>query len=142
LVKHDVPISAAVKANGFVFVAGTPPIDPDNGKLVNGDIEQQTGTVMRHLEKVLTASGSSSDRVVKVTLLAANSANFARINEVYHRYFPHQPPARTFVTVGSWPMEFDIEIECVSLADRSAVRGKSALAGPHQADWHAGRSVR
>jgi 2-iminobutanoate/2-iminopropanoate deaminase len=117
LVKHNVPISAAVKANGFVFVSGAPPIDPDTGKLVNGNIEQQTEAVMRYLEKVLTASGSSFDRVVKVTVFAANSAYFARINEIYRRYFPHQPPARTFVTVGSWPMEFDIEIECVALAD-------------------------
>jgi enamine deaminase RidA (YjgF/YER057c/UK114 family) len=52
-----------------------------------------------------------------VTVFAANSGYFARINEIYRRYFPHQPPARTFVTVGSWPMEFDIEIECVALAD-------------------------
>ena len=117
LVKYNVPISAAVKANGFVFVSGAPPIDPDTGKLVTGNIEEQTEAVLRYLGKVLTASGSSFDKVVKVTVFAANSAYFARINEVYRRYFPYQPPARTFVTVGSWPMEFDIEIECVALAD-------------------------
>ena len=59
LVKYNVPISAAVKANGFVFISGAPPIDPDTGKLVDGNIEQQTEAVMRYLEKVLTASGSS-----------------------------------------------------------------------------------
>jgi reactive intermediate/imine deaminase len=112
-----VPISAAVKANGFVFISGAPPIDPDTGKLVTGNIEEQTEAVLRYLGKVLTASGSSFDKVVKVTVFAANSAYFARINEIYRRYFPHQPPARTFVTVGSWPMEFDIEIECVALVD-------------------------
>ena len=41
---------------------------------------------------------------------------FPTINKVYARYFPTDPPARTFVTVGSWPMEFDVEIECVALA--------------------------
>jgi reactive intermediate/imine deaminase len=117
LVKRNVPISPAVKANGFVFVSGAPPIDPDTGNLVNGTIEQQTEAVMRYLGKVLAAAGSSFDKVVKVTIFAANAAYFARINEIYRRYFPHQPPARTFVTVGSWPMEFDIEIECIALAD-------------------------
>jgi 2-iminobutanoate/2-iminopropanoate deaminase len=70
LVKHNVPIPAAVKANGFVFVAGAPPVDPDTGKLVNGDIEQRTEAVMRYLDeavmryldKVLTASGRRSTR--------------------------------------------------------------------------------
>jgi len=117
LVKYNVPISAAVKANGFVFISGAPPIDPETGKLVTGNIEEQTEAVLRYLGKVLAASGSSFEKVVKVTVFAANSAYFARINEIYSRYVHHQPPARTFVTVGSWPMEFDIEIECVALAD-------------------------
>ena len=117
LAKHNVPISAAVKANGFVYVSGAPPIDIETGELVKGNIEEQTEAVMRYLDKVLTASGSSFDKVIKVTVFAANSAYFARINAVYRRYFSHEPPARTFVTVGSWPMEFDIEIECVALAD-------------------------
>ncbi len=38
------------------------------------------------------------------------------INRVYAKYFAHQPPTRTFVSVGSWPMEFDIEIECIAVA--------------------------
>src|SRR6516225_5460774 len=81
LTKRKVPISPAVKANGFVFVSGAPPIDPDTGELVNGTIEQQTDAVMRYIEKVLAASGSSFAKVVKVTIFAANSAYFARINE-------------------------------------------------------------
>ena len=56
------------------------------------------------------------DKVLKVTVYASNSAYFSTINKVYARYFSDDPPARTFVTVGSWPMEFDIEIECVALA--------------------------
>ena len=116
LARHNVPISPAIKANGFVFISGAPPIDPDTGKLSTGNIEEQTETVMRYLDKVLKASGSSFDQVVKVTLFASNAGYFQRINEVYRKYFPHDPPARTFVAVGSWPMEFDIEIECVAIA--------------------------
>ena len=51
LAKFNVPISAAVKANGFVFISGAPPIDPDTGKLVTGNIEEQTEAVLRYLGK-------------------------------------------------------------------------------------------
>ena len=53
---------------------------------------------------------------MKATVYVSNAAHFAKVNRAYARYFPDKPPARTFVAVGSWPMEFDIEIECVALA--------------------------
>ena len=116
LTANKVPISPAIKANGFVFVSGAPPIDPDTGELVKGDITTQTEVVIRYLERTLEAAGSSLAKVVKVTIYAANSAHFRAVNEVYARHFKQPFPARTFVTVGSWPMEFDIEIECIALA--------------------------
>ncbi len=112
--KAGVPLSAAVKANGFVFVSGMPPMDLATGELIKGDIETQTEAVMEALKQVLEHSGSSLDKVVKVTVFAANSGFFGRINNVYKRYFETDPPARSFVTVGSWPLEFDVEIECVA----------------------------
>ncbi len=111
-----VPLSAAVKGAGLVFVSGMPPIDVKNQRLVNGDIGKQTEVCLDNVKAALEAAGSSLDKVLKVTVYASNSAYFTTINKVYARYFADQPPARTFVTVGSWPMEFDIEIECVALA--------------------------
>ena len=111
-----VPLSAAVKANGFVFVSGMPPIDRASGRMVRGDIVAQTEACLENVKAALEAAGSSLDKVVKVTIYAANAAYYATINQAYARYFSVDPPARTFVTVGSWPMEFDIEIECVALA--------------------------
>ena len=113
--KLGVPLSAAIKANGFVFVSGMPPADPKTGQLVRGDIVKQTETCLENVKAAVEAAGSSLDKVVKVTIYAANSAYYPTINKVYARYFPVDPPARTFVTVGSWPMEFDVEIECVAL---------------------------
>jgi 2-iminobutanoate/2-iminopropanoate deaminase len=60
-------------------------------------------------------AASSRDKVVKVTIYIANAAWFSAVNAVYARYFPHDPPARTFVAVGSWPLEFDIEVECIAV---------------------------
>jgi 2-iminobutanoate/2-iminopropanoate deaminase len=111
-----IPLSPVVKANGFVFVSGLPPFDLETGKLVRGDVTLQTETVMRNVQRALECAGSSLDKVVKVNLFAANSGFFMRINEAYARFFPHRPPARTFVAVASWPLEFDVEIECIALA--------------------------
>src|SRR5258708_22176101 len=83
LVKYNVPISAAVKANGFVFISGAPPIDIDTGKLVTGNIEEQTEAVMRFLGEVVAASGSSFHKVVKITGFSPNPSVFSRINGIY-----------------------------------------------------------
>ena len=116
LAKARVPLSAAIKAGGFVFVSGIPPIDLAKGTLVSGDIVAQTEACLEGLKAALESAGSTLEKVVKVTIYASNSGYYATINKVYARYFPHEPPARTFVAVASWPMEFDIEIECTALA--------------------------
>lgn len=114
--RRVVPLSRAIKAGGFVFVSGIPPHHPDTGQLVRGDIETQTKRVLENLKLTLEAAGSSLERVVKTTVFCTNAAYFSDINEIYRQYFPEDPPTRTFVTVGSWPHKFDIEIEAIALA--------------------------
>jgi len=116
LAKGKVPLSPAVKANGFVFVSGLPPLDRKTGELVKGDISAQTELSLENVKATLEAAGSSLDKVVKATIYISNAAYFPTVNTIYGRYFPQDPPARTFVTVGSWPWEFDIEVECIALA--------------------------
>lgn len=110
------PLSAVVKANGFVFVSGTPPRDPETGKIVVADIQRQTELVLDAVKRRLEAAGSSLEKVVKCTVYITNSGYFDLVNEVYARYFRVDPPARTFVVVGSWPWTFDIEIDCIAVA--------------------------
>lgn len=111
-----VPLSAAVKAGGFVFVSGLPPINQETGEVERGDIVRQTELSLEAVKAALEAAGSSLDKVVKCTVYIANSGYFETVNDVYRRYFPNDPPARTFCTVGSWPWAFDIEVECIALA--------------------------
>ena len=114
--KSGVPLSPVIKANGFIFVSGLPPIDLATGRISNDDIATQTELSLKAVEFALESAGSSLDKVCKVTIYASNGAYFKTINEIYARFFASNPPARTFVTVGSWPMEFDIEVECIALA--------------------------
>ena len=110
-----VPLSLVTKAAGLVFVSGTPPLDISTGRLVKGDIETQTEASLNALKHCLEAAGTSLDNVVMVRIYAVNSGFYNAINRVYARHFPENPPSRTFVPVASWPMEFDIEIECVAV---------------------------
>lgn len=111
------PYSQAIKANGLVFTAGQIPLDPVTKQLVAGDIAAQTERVMRNLEAVLTAAGSSFDRVVKTTCFLANLGDFGAFNDVYARYFSTNRPARSTVQVARLPMGALVEVECVALSD-------------------------
>lgn len=110
-----VPLSAAITDGTYVYVSGLPPFDADTNTIVGGSIEEQTEQVMKNLKFALEAAGSSLDKVLKTTVYITNSAYFGRFNDVYRKYFPTDPPARTFVPIASFPLEFDIEIECVAL---------------------------
>ncbi|MBA1141845.1 RidA family protein [Mesorhizobium neociceri] len=110
-----VPLSLVTKGAGLVFVSGIPPLDLVTGKLVKGDIEVQTEASLRALRHCLEAAGNSLNNVLMVRIYAANAGFYSAINRVYARHFPENPPSRTFVPVASWPMEFDIEIECVAV---------------------------
>lgn len=109
------PLSPVVRAGDLLFVSGLPPMDISTGAMRAGDIVEQTRACLELLEFVLGHAGSSLEQVVRTTVYVANAAHFARVNAVYAEFFTTDPPARTFVPVGSWPLDFDIEIECVAL---------------------------
>ena len=110
------PISAVTRGGGLVFVSGLPPFDLATGELVRGDIRVQTRQCLENLKAALEVAGSSLDKVLKVTVLVSNCAYWDDINAIYAEYFPREPPARTFVTVGALAQPFDIEFEAVALA--------------------------
>jgi 2-iminobutanoate/2-iminopropanoate deaminase len=114
--KIGLPLSLVTKGQGLVFVSGTPPLDLATGALVKGDIEVQTEASLKALKHCLAAAGTAPENILMVRIHAANAGFYGVINRVYARHFPANPPARTFVPVASWPMEFDIEIEAVAVA--------------------------
>jgi len=117
--KLNVPLSAVTRGGGLIFVSGTPPVDVSTGEIVLGDIETQTEAAMVALRHCLAAADASLDDVLMVRIYAANVGFYKTINRVYVRHFPKDPPARTFVPVAAWPMEFDLEIECVAVDPRA-----------------------
>ncbi len=112
------PYSQAVIANGFAFLSGQIPLDPATNQLIEGDISAQTERVMRNLQAVLESCGSSLKGVVKTTVFLKDMGEFAKMNEVYGRFFSENPPARATVEAARLPRDVRVEIECVALISR------------------------
>lgn len=109
------PYSQAIIAGDFVFCAGQVAIDPEQGKLIEGDIAMQTRQVLTNLAAVLETAGSSLAQVVKTTVFLQNIADFAAMNAIYAEFFPSQPPARSTVQVAALPLGAKIEIEAIAI---------------------------
>ena len=114
------PYSQAIKANGFVFVSGQIPIDPQTGEFVTGGITEQTARVLKNLTAVLEAAGSSLEQVVKTTVFLADMKEFSSMNEVYKDFFPSPPPARSTVAAAGLPRDARVEIEAVALVSEKS----------------------
>ena len=114
------PYSQAVSAPAgrLIFCSGQVPIDPQSGELAGaGDIRQETHRVMKNLDAVLRAGGSSLHGVVKTTVYLVDLDNFSAVNEVYAGYFPNRPPARATVEVSALPRGAQVEIDAIALVD-------------------------
>lgn len=112
------PYSQAIIAEGkFIYTAGQVAIDPSSNQMVEGDIKVQTRQVLKNLEAVLRAGGSSLGSVVKTTVFLKNFNDFASMNEVYAEFFSSPAPARSTVEVSRLPKDAKVEIEAVAVKE-------------------------
>jgi len=111
------PYSQAVVAGGFVFCCGQGPVDPATGQVTGADIAAQTERVLKNLEAVLEAAGSSLSRVVKTTVYLKDLNDFRKMNEVYARFFPQNPPARATIEAARLPLDTLVEIDAIAVLD-------------------------
>jgi len=111
------PYSQAIRAGNLVFASGQIPIDPATGEFVAGGIAEQTEQVLRNLSAVFEAAGLGLAQVVKTTVFLADMDDFAAMNEVYGKFFAHQPPARATVQAARLPRDARVEIEAIAVAD-------------------------
>ncbi len=108
------PYSQAVESGGFLFCSGQIAINPANGQVMTGPIEEQTKQVLENIKAVLEKAGLTMQNVVKTTIYLINMNDFTAVNEVYARYFVEQPPARSTVAVVGLPKGVHVEIEVLA----------------------------
>ncbi|KAL2692356.1 hypothetical protein Neosp_002762 [[Neocosmospora] mangrovei] len=102
-----------IKANGFVFLSGQLPADPQ-GKLVEGTAAEKAHKMCQNAKAVLEAAGSSLDKVVKVTIYFRSMDDFKEVNEVYAEYFPHKP-ARSACEATKLPLGASLEMDIIAV---------------------------
>ncbi|HEY3266559.1 MAG TPA: Rid family detoxifying hydrolase [Armatimonadota bacterium] len=108
------PYSPAVEANGFVFVSGQVPLDPETRAIVPGGIEEQAKQVLSNLVNVLAAAGCKPEDVVRTTVYLADISTWGTVNGIYAQVFPSAPPARTAFAVAALPFGAEIEIDAIA----------------------------
>ncbi len=108
------PYSQAVKTGNLIYTSGMIPIDPATGALVEGGIEVQAERALMNVKALLEASGSSMDKVVKTVVFIKNMDDFAKVNEIYAKFFTSNYPARSCVEVARLPKDVLIEMEAIA----------------------------
>jgi len=109
------PYSHVAEAGGFFFVSGIVPIDIQGKLMITDDIGKATELAINNVKMALEHVGTSLDKVVKVTVFLRDIADYNSMNEIYGKFWPENPPARTCVSVKEIPGNFPLEIEVIAI---------------------------
>jgi len=107
------PYSQAIEVNGMVYTSGVIPVVPATGEIPEG-VEAQATQVFINMVNLLQASGTSMEHVIKTTVFIKDMNDFAKINEVYAKYFTGVFPARSCVEVARLPKDVLLEVEAIA----------------------------
>ena len=110
------PYNQAIKYDNMLFVSGQIPLNPENGKLVESGIIDETTQVMKNIEAILDESNMSFSDIVKTTIFLKDMGNFSDVNAEYGKSFEKLiPPARETVEVSKLPLNVNVEISCIAI---------------------------
>jgi len=110
------PYSQAIKVGNLLFCSGCIPLDPVNGQIVPGGIDEQTEQALKNLKAVIEAGGSELGKVAKTTVFLKSMDDFAKVNAIYAEFFGNHAPARSAVEVARLPKDVLVEVEGIALA--------------------------
>ena len=109
---RQLSLSKAIKAGDFIFLTGQIPFK-NGAPMTNGSIEEQTEIVIKDIQETLTEAGCDLSLVLKAMVWLRERSDFAGFNEVYGRYFPDDPPARSAV-ISELLVDVRVEVEVVA----------------------------
>ena len=108
------PYSQAIRIGAFLYTSGQIALNPENMEMMNGAIEEETEWVLKNLEAILKADGMSLAHVIKTTVYLTDLGEFARVNQVYEKFFGETKPARACVQVAALPKGAKVEIDAIA----------------------------
>jgi enamine deaminase RidA (YjgF/YER057c/UK114 family) len=107
--------SRAVRAGGFVYVAGTTAADEDGVVRGIGDAAEQTGVVLEQIAAALAAAGAGLADVVRTRIFVTDIARADEIGRAHEAVFGAHPPVATMVQVAALlDPRMLVEIEAVA----------------------------
>lgn len=107
------PYSQGVVAGNLLFISGQLPIDPEDGKLIEGSMGDQTRRIITNISEIARSAGADLPNIVKTTIFLKDLSDFAEVNEAYKEFFEEDSPARSTVQVAALPLDARIEIEAI-----------------------------
>src|SRR5436190_8767939 len=114
----NLPHSPGIRVGDYIFLSGMGPVDPVSGGRNLGPIAEQIHQTLRNMAHMLESAGSGLDRIVKMTVVLADSTDYDEMNRVWREFFPVNPPARTTCAL-QLSNGNRVEIECIALAGKS-----------------------
>jgi 2-iminobutanoate/2-iminopropanoate deaminase len=120
------PYSQAMIAGETIYVAGQVAVEPRTGKAVEGGFEEQAVRVLENVKAIVEAAGAALSDVVRVNVYLSNLGDFAKMNEIYRRYFSEDYPARTTVGV-QLLAQYLIEVDCIAVKRASDSRRRRVI---------------
>jgi len=112
---HNPLVSHAIRVGDLVFTSGQCSFDPQTGEIVHGDITVQAHRVIQNLALVLEAAGAGLSNAVRASVFLRNWEDFDAFNQVYHQYFPKDPPCRVTTQAGRLGFDFLVEIDLIAV---------------------------
>lgn len=109
-------VKVSMQNSSLLFVSGQLPVNPETGKLIEGDIAAMTRRVLSNIEAILKEGGTCLEDVVKVEVFLSDIADYKIVSQVYAEFFKGEVlPARQAVEVSSLPLGAQLEISCIAL---------------------------
>ena len=108
------PYSQAIRIGDFLYTSGQIALNPENMEMMSGAIEEETQWVLKNLEAILKADGINLAHVIKTTVYLTDLGEFARVNQVYEKFFGETKPARACVQVAALPKGAKVEIDAIA----------------------------
>ena len=104
-------LSEAVKTNGFIFLAGQVPTNPE------GDAEAQTANVLAQIDTLLQDLGSDKSKILEATIYITDLASYEGLNRAWDAWVPAgHAPARACVKAELANPDWLVEIKLTALA--------------------------
>ncbi len=108
------PYSQAIRIGDFLYTSGQISLDPETMEMITGNIEVETKKVLENIETILNADGLNLNNVIKTTVYLTDLSEFARMNQVYEKFFAETKPARACIQVAALPKGAKVEIDAIA----------------------------